>query len=84
MTQPGCTFVLDLWINAGSNNGDAGDGITAQQSYLTFTYQSVLVTRRNATDALVTCIPTNTVNSDVTVFESVLYNKVCNAHPLFR
>src|SRR4051812_36758534 len=38
-TQVGCRFVLDLMVNAGTNI--APDGLTAQQSYMTFTYQTI-------------------------------------------
>src|SRR5206468_4275300 len=38
-TQVGCTFVLNLLLNAGAYH--APNGATAQQSYLTFTYQLI-------------------------------------------
>src|SRR5438270_2067730 len=38
-TQVGCRFVLDMMVNAGTNA--APDGLTAQQSFMTFTYQTI-------------------------------------------
>src|SRR5438105_3476902 len=45
-TQVGCTFVLDLMVNAGTNA--APDGLTAQGSYMTFTYQTIKNVRVSA------------------------------------
>src|SRR5262249_15075275 len=70
-TQVGCTFVLDLFVNTGSRN-DA----TAQQSYLTFTYQLIQNARVSSIGA--GCVLTNTVTGDQTVFDAVLQNEICN------
>lgn len=73
-TQVGCTFVLDLFVNAGTNA--APEGLTAQQSYLTFTYQTIQNARVSSIGA--GCVPTNTVTADLTVFDATLQNEVCN------
>ncbi len=70
-TNVGCTFALDLMLNTGSRN-DA----TAQQSYLTFTYQ--LIQNARVSSIGTSCVPTNTVTTDLTVFDAALQNEVCN------
>src|SRR5438094_25955 len=59
----GCTFALDLMVNAGSNSATVNPpgGVTAQQSYLTFTQNIVGVTRFTTT---VGCVLTNVLSSD--------------------
>jgi hypothetical protein len=74
VTTPGCRFVLDLIVNAGSNA--APDGITAQQSYLTFTHQ--LIQNARVSTIGTSCTVTNTVTGDLTVFDAILQNEVCN------
>src|SRR5947209_4152706 len=70
-TQVGCTFVLDLMLNSGTNP-DA----TAQQSYLTFTYQTIQNARVSSIGT--SCVPTSTVTPDLNTFDAVLQNEVCN------
>ncbi len=71
VTQLGCAFVLDLILNTGSNP-DA----TAQQSYLTFTYQTIQNARVSTINT--SCVPTSTVTPDLNTFDAVLQNEVCN------
>src|SRR5205823_5333791 len=73
-TSPGCTFVLDLWINAGSNADP--DGITAQQSYLTFTFGTIQNARVSTIGT--GCTVTNTITSDPSSFDATLQNEICN------
>ncbi len=72
-TTVGCRFVLDMMVNAGSNA--APDGLTAQQSYMTFTYHTIQNVRAYNIGA--GCIPTNTVYADFEVFDIALENEVC-------
>src|SRR5262249_31006066 len=70
-TQVGCTFVLDLLVNTGSRQ-DA----TAQQSYLTYTYQ--LIQNVRVSTIITSCTITNTVTQDLSTFDAVLQNEICN------
>jgi hypothetical protein len=68
----GTTFTLDLVVNTGSHN-DA----TAQQSYMTFTFGTLRVIGAN--DACPGGVPvTPTVVPDLTTFDAVLQNEICN------
>lgn len=73
-TQPGCRFVLDLFIDAGMNA--APNGLTAQQSYMTFTYQTIQNARVDQIGT--SCVLTSTVTGDTSVFDAILENAVCN------
>src|SRR5205823_2178973 len=66
--QTGRQFTLDMWINA------AGYRLTVQQAYLTFTHQLL----DNVAATSTSCVLTSTVTPDLTVFEAVLQNEVCN------
>jgi hypothetical protein len=67
----GGRFVLDLMVNAGSHTDVEG-----QQSYLTFT-SSILQNAR--VDLLPSaCMLVQTAQADMTTFDSVLQNEVCN------
>jgi hypothetical protein len=70
----GCRFVLDMMVNAGTNA--APDGVTAQQSYLTFTFGTIQNAR--VSSIATSCTVTNTVTQDNAVFDAVLQNEVCN------
>src|SRR5207253_527520 len=65
-TDVGCRFVLDLMINAGTNA--APNGLTAQQSYMTFTYQTIQNAR--VTGIATSCVLTGTVTGDISVFDA--------------
>src|SRR5438552_3192241 len=73
-TQVGCRFVLDLFVNAGVNQ--APDGITAQQSYITFTYQTIQNGR--VSSIATSCVLTSIIAPDIAVFDAPLQNDVCN------
>src|SRR5437868_3893933 len=75
-TGVGCRFVFDLMLNAGSNHAD--NGVTSQQSYLTFTNQYIV----NASVAQIgaSCNTTSTVTADTAEFDLVLQNEVCNSN----
>jgi hypothetical protein len=64
----GTRFTLDLMVESGSND------ITAAQSYLTFT-DSLLQNVRAVSPG---CVTTNTLAGDLSTFDSVLQNEVCN------
>jgi hypothetical protein len=66
--------VLDLMVNAGTNA--APNGLTAQQSYLTFTFQTMQNGRVSTIGA--GCTLTNTATNDLTVFDANLQNEICN------
>jgi hypothetical protein len=70
----GCTFVLDLFVNAGTNV--APDGITAGQHYLTYTYQLIQNARVSSIGA--GCTLTSTVTGDAGMFDATLQNEICN------
>ncbi len=67
----GCRFVLDLWVDTGSNP-DA----TAQQSYLTYTYNLIQNARVSTISS--TCTLTSTVTPVLDTFDATLQNEVCN------
>src|SRR4051812_30517826 len=67
----GDRFVLELWVNTGSNT-DA----TAQQSYITFTYG--LLQNARVSSIATSCVPTNSVTADITTFDAPLQNEVCD------
>src|SRR4051812_48541488 len=73
----GCRFVFDLMLNAGTNADP--EGASVQQSYLTFTHQVVNVARVSV--IATTCTVTNTLTADLTEFDQVLQNEVCNSQP---
>ncbi len=73
-TSVGCRFVLDLMVNAGGNV--APNGLTAQQGYMTYTYQLIQLARVSAIGT--SCVPTSTVTYDDTVFDAILQNEICN------
>ena len=56
-------------INSGSNNA------AAAQSYLTFTNSILQVVNSGQSG----CVVTSTVTGDVTIFDAVLQNEVCNS-----
>ena len=64
----GCTFALDLMVNAGSRTD-----VAAQQTNLTFTYQTVGVSRLANS-----CVLTSTVRGDLSVLDATMGNQVCN------
>ncbi len=66
----GDRFVLELWLNAGSNN------VTAQQSYLTYTYD--LIKNARVSQIATACVLTSTVTSDPSTFDATLQNEICN------
>src|SRR5690242_16430393 len=66
----GCTFVLDLMVNAGSHPDS-----TAQQSYLTYTQQFIQNVR---VSSLPSAVLTSTVTGDLGTYDSVLQNEWCN------
>ncbi len=74
-TNVGCTFVLDLMLNAGSN-----PDVTAHQSYLTYT--SSIIQNARVSNIGTSCVLTNTVTADLGNhsggFDAVLQNEVCN------
>ncbi len=70
-TTTGCRFVLDLMLNTGSNS-DA----TAQQSFLTFTYQLLENIRVDQIGS--SCTFTSTVTGDLGTFDLEEQNRVCN------
>ena len=82
-TNVGCSFVLDLMLNAGSD-----PAANAQQSYLTFT--NGLLQNVRVSSIGTGCVLTNTLTADIgngTVgFDCLLQNEVCNgANPcVFR
>src|SRR5947207_15359586 len=61
-------------VNAGSRTD-----LEAQQTNLTFTYQSVGVTRLSTTT--VSCIITGFVHGDFTYFDAAMGNQACNNQP---
>jgi hypothetical protein len=65
----GTTFTLDLMVNAGTHNA------AVQQSYLTFTNSLLQVVDASTGE----CVVTGTISPDVTTFEVVLQNEVCNS-----
>ncbi len=67
----GDRFVLELWLNAGSNSD-----VEAQQSYLTFTWQ--LLQNARVSNITTTCTLSDRVTGDHTVFDADLQNEVCN------
>jgi hypothetical protein len=67
----GDRFVLGLWLNAGTH-----DNATAQQSYLTYTYN--LLQNARVDQIATACVLTGTVTSDLTTFDATLQNEVCN------
>jgi hypothetical protein len=70
----GDRFVLDLMLDA--RNFAAPNGLTAQQSYMTFT--SDLLQNARVSDIGTSCVLTGTVTSDTGVFDATLQNAVCN------
>ncbi len=66
----GDRFVLELWLNAGSNN------VTAQQSYLTYTYD--LIKNARVSQIATACVLTSTVTADPSTFDATLQNEICN------
>src|SRR5207248_11380921 len=71
----GTKFTLDLKINAGSNPNS--NGVTAAQSYLTFTNSVFQVVAPTASCSSVPP-PSTTIAQDSTTLESVLQNETCN------
>jgi hypothetical protein len=71
----GVTFTLDLYLNAGSNHPP--NGVTAAQSYLTFSSAALAVIRPNGTCPASIPVST-TITADLTTFETTLQNEVCN------
>src|SRR5437660_689200 len=70
----GDRFVLGLWLDTGSNAPP--NGATAQQSYLTYTYDLIKNVR---VDQIATaCVLTSTVTSDYSTFTDPLQNEICN------
>jgi hypothetical protein len=67
----GCRFTLDLWLNAGSYTD-----VLAQQSYITFTHE--LIKNARVSDIQSACTLTHTVTPDLTTFDAVFQNEVCN------
>ncbi len=70
----GDRFVLDLMLNAGSSAPP--DGVTVQQSYLTYTYN--LIKNARVDQIATTCVLTNTVTTDQSTFDATLQNEICN------
>ena len=70
-TDLGCRFVLDLWLNGGTNSD-----LTAQQSYIQFSRDFLV--NANVSSLGSSCVPTGTVTGDVSTFDAVLQNEVCN------
>lgn len=64
------TFSLDLMVNSGSNLA------AVAQSYMTFTNSILQVGGITAPGG--TCVVTDTVTQDPTIFDEVLQNQVCN------
>src|SRR5205085_10146775 len=52
------------------------NGLTAQQSYMTFTYQTIQNAR--VSGIATGCVPTNTVTADISIFDAPLQNEVCD------
>jgi hypothetical protein len=67
-TTVGDRFVLDLVAHTGKGN------VTAAQSYMNFTYSNLQVANPSGAD----CVPSATVTSDPTMFDTELQNEVCN------
>ena len=67
----GDRFVLDLMLNSGTY-----DNVTAQQSYLTYTYN--LLQNARVDQISNACVLTGTVSPDATIFDASLQNQVCN------
>src|SRR5207248_10805006 len=59
------------FVDSGSHND-----LTAEQDYLTFTYQ--LVQNAKVADIVTSCTVTNTITPDTSTFEQVSQNEVCN------
>ncbi len=73
-TTVGTKFILDLYVNVGSNASP--NGATAVQSYMTYNSSVIAVIPANGSCS---SIPNNTtIAPDPTVFDSVLQNEVCN------
>jgi hypothetical protein len=70
----GCRFVLNLMVNAGGNA--APNGTTAHQDRITYTYS--LIQNARVSSIVTSCVPTNTLTADVTVYDCLLQNEVCN------
>ncbi len=70
----GDRFVLGLWLNSGSSAPP--NGPTAQQSYLTFTYD--LIKNARVDEIGTDCVLTNTVTPDRSTFDIPLQNEICN------
>ncbi len=70
----GDRFVLDLKVYAALYG--APDGLTAQQAYMTYTSQ--LLQNARVSSIGTSCVPTNTVTGDLSVFDATLQNEVCN------
>jgi hypothetical protein len=66
----GDRFVLDLFVHAASNP------VTAQQSYVTYTYQLADVAQVNTLPS--GCALTQTTGADLTTFDVTLQNEWCN------
>ncbi len=66
---PGTKFTLDLYINAGSNRD-----VTAAQSFLTFNPAVLQVVSPSGSS----CNPVQTASPDITTFDAVLQNEICN------
>src|SRR5438552_1206370 len=60
-------------INAGTNA--APNGITAQQSYMTFTWQTI---QNGRVSSFPSCVPTSTLTTDISVMDSALQNEICD------
>jgi hypothetical protein len=67
----GDRFVLDLSINSGIHTN-----LTAQQAYITFT--NSLLKNARVDQIATSCVLTNSVTVDNTVYDAMLQNEVCN------
>jgi hypothetical protein len=76
----GCHFVLELWVDAGSNGGTGGpnnDGVTAAQSYLTFTNDLFEIVDSDVITTI--CTINQQVNAILSTLDASLQNEVCNS-----
>lgn len=67
----GSKLTLDMLLNSGL---DPEVFVTAQQSYMTFTYSVIQNVRVSDSG----CVLTSTVTPDITTFNAVLQNETCN------
>src|SRR5436190_1141489 len=66
----GTKIPMELFVNSGSED----NFITAQQSYMTFTYSVLNIVEPNSPG----CVLTSTIDADISTFETVLQNEQCN------